>query len=136
VAVTAQTTWVLGVLGYDVRHVTHAKKAAERILLENRPVIAVHEGCNGINVWIIFTGFMIALRVFTRRTLVFWLCGTVILHLANLVRILLLFGVSLTHPEKVYFFHKYFFTAALYVVVFGLWYYWIKYGKAAGAKTS
>jgi hypothetical protein len=43
----------------------------------------------------------------------------------NLLRILLLYEVALHFPENLYFFHKFFFTGIIYLLVFILWYFWV-----------
>ena len=127
---THQSAFILGVCGYDVSTVTHHSKPAERILLDEKPILSVFEGCNGINVWIIFVGFLLAFGGFKKNVWIFIAIGTVIIYVINLGRILFLFFISLKFPDALYFFHKYFFTAGLYLVVFALWYYWIKrYGQ-------
>lgn len=126
VAVTNHSAFLLDLSGYDVKTILHQSKPAQRILHNERPVLSVFEGCNGINVWIIFTAFIIAFSKFSKKAIVFILAGTVVIYLANLGRIIFLFFISLSYPDAVYFFHKYFFTAGLYVVVFAMWYYWIK----------
>jgi exosortase family protein XrtF len=131
VSATHQATFLLHVAGYDVKNVRHSSKAAERILLVEKSVLSVYEGCNGINVWIIFVGFVFAFSGISWRVAAFLLVGSVIIHLANLGRIIFLFFISLNYPDALYFFHKYFFTAGLYLIVFVMWYYWItRYGKA------
>jgi len=126
---TDQSVFLLSCMGYDVASQTHASSPAERVLLDGHSILSVYEGCNGINVWIIFTGFMLAVARPDRKWLIFWLVGTALIHVANLGRIVALFFISLKYPEALYFVHKYLFTACLYAVVFGLWYLWIaRYG--------
>jgi exosortase family protein XrtF len=126
VAVTQHSTFILDLLGYEVNTIVHHSKPAQRILLDERPVLSVFEGCNGINVWIIFVAFTIAFSKFSRKVVIFILAGTAVIYLINQARIIFLFFISLAYPETLYFFHKYFFTAGIYLVVFAMWYYWIK----------
>ncbi len=131
VAVTHHSAALLKLVGYDVKTMVHHAKPAQRMLLNERPVLSVFEGCNGINVWIIFVAFVIAFSRLTKKTLIFILAGTGVIYLVNLARIIFLFFISLWYPNSVYFFHKYFFTAGIFLVVFAMWYYWIKtYGRA------
>jgi exosortase family protein XrtF len=126
VEVTRHSTFILDILGYEVSSVVHHSKPSQRILLDERPVLSVFEGCNGVNVWIIFVAFIIAFSKFSKKTLIFILGGTGVIYLVNQARIIFLFFISLAYPDALYFFHKYFFTAGIYLVVFGMWYYWIK----------
>jgi exosortase family protein XrtF len=133
--ITHHSAFILEVAGYEIHTITHHSRAAERILLGERAVLSVFEGCNGINVWIIFAAFIVAFSGVTKKVLVFVLAGTAIIYVVNLARIIFLFFISLHYPDALYFFHKYFFTAGIYAVVFAMWYYWIRnYGKAAQGK--
>lgn len=135
VSETHQSAFILSLTGYDdVRTIAHYSKPAERIFLGEKPVLAVYEGCNGINVWIIFAGFLVAFGGLKKNVWIFIGIGSVIIYVINLGRIIFLFLIALKYPDSLYFFHKYFFTAGLYVVVFGLWYFWIKrYGQRTQA---
>lgn len=93
---------------------------------DQKTVIAVFEGCNGINVMIVFLSFVIAFRGTVRTTLWFSLIGLVIIYLVNLMRIGMLYGVAIYFPNSMYFFHKYLFTGIIYGIVFFMWYLWIK----------
>jgi exosortase family protein XrtF len=122
-----QSAAILRVLGYPVTTTPHSTRPSERVLLDGHSILAVFEGCNGINVWIIFAGFMLALSKPGWRFAAFLLAGSVIIHLLNLGRILALFFVALEYPEALYFVHKYLFTAVLFGAVFAMWYLWIAY---------
>lgn len=89
-------------------------------------VINVFEGCNGVNVMIVYLVFLLAFSGKLKSTLSFLLAGIALLYLVNILRVMLLFQVSLHFPQQLYFFHKYLFTGILYLVVFTLWYAWVK----------
>jgi exosortase family protein XrtF len=98
-----------------------------------RTVIDVFEGCNGVNVMIVFASFLIAFRGSVKLTTLFLTVGLVIIHFVNLVRVVLLYLVEIHFPRYMYFFHKYFFTGCIYTIVFVMWYVWIKSIKREGA---
>lgn len=91
-----------------------------------RKVITVFEGCNGINVMIVFASFLIAFRGAIKRTVLFLAVGLVIIYFVNLLRVALLYLVEIHFPRYMYFVHKYFFTGCIYAIVFLMWYVWIK----------
>jgi exosortase family protein XrtF len=124
--VTNQTAFLLSACGWPV--VTHSNehKATTSIVYEGNGVLAVYEGCNGLNTMIIFLAFVFAFGAPTKRLIWFVPLGLLIIHLANLGRIGLLFVVSEYRPSYLYFTHKYLFTAVLYVVVFLLWVWWVR----------
>ena len=88
-------------------------------------VLNVFEGCNGLNVMIVFVAFMVAFGGPLRKMVWFIPASLIVIHIFNLLRIALLYYVA-THLEQYfYLFHKYLFTAILYAVVFALWVIWV-----------
>lgn len=123
--VAAQSTVILNVTGHQSEYadVPGARKVG---LSENgRVILNVFEGCNGINVMIVFVAFLIAFGGPLRRAVIFSLGGILIIHACNLLRIDLLFRLALNNSSHFYYYHKYVFTASLYLVVFGLWAFWV-----------
>jgi len=89
-------------------------------------IINVYEGCNSVNVMIVFTVFVIAFSGPKKIMGKFIVFGILMVYAMNLLRVTLLFWVAYYFPNSLYFFHKYFFTALIYAGVFVLWYMWIK----------
>ena len=92
----------------------------------SRNVLAIYEGCNGLNVMIIFLAFILAMGPYVKRMWWFIPAGLSVIHIMNLARIFGLFMVAVYLPEQFYFVHKYLFTAFLYVIVFLIWVLWIR----------
>lgn len=123
--VSEQSTGLLQLFGSDVSFSDDQTKPAIGILNGERVVLSVFEGCNGINVVIIFLSFLLAYGRPSRKLLWFIPLGLLLIHLTNLGRISLLYGVTIHLPGFMYFAHKYLFTAIIYIVVFALWYLWL-----------
>ncbi len=123
--VTQQTASALRTSGWDCEAHDLPGKATTYIELNNRAVISVFEGCNGLNVMIIFAAFLVAFGPITKSMAWFLPLGLLVIHLTNLGRIGLLFVVSLQLPDQFYFVHKYLFTAIIYVAVFLFWIWWV-----------
>lgn len=85
----------------------------------------IYEGCNGLNVMIVFVAFLFAFGGPLKRLVWFIPIGLLALHVANLGRLALLYFVTLHYEQYFYFVHKYFFTAILYLIVFILWIIWV-----------
>jgi len=130
--VSGQTAIALSACGWPTITRDNDRKPTTELVYDDNSVIAVYEGCNGLNVMIIFVAFLIAFGPLVKNLLWFIPLGIGILHGVNLARIGLLFWVSLYLPDFMYFTHKYFFTAILYVVVFVLWIAWVR--KVSSAK--
>ena len=123
--VTAQTSWFLNVLGYETSTDDHPDAPKIALRQAGEIVVNVYEGCNGINVIIVFTAFLFAFGGPARALGVFLPVGVLIIHIFNLLRIGLLFHLALSNSSQFYYYHKYFFTATLYLIVFGLWALWV-----------
>lgn len=124
--VTIQCGWILTITGWPSYALDHITKATTLIVYNEHARIAVYEGCNGINVMIIFVAFLLAFGPYIRALRWFIPAGLLVIHLANLARIIFLFWVAVYFPNYLYFLHKYFFTAIIYVVVFLLWILWVR----------
>lgn len=124
--VTDQTAWALSCSGWDTHTVYHKARPTTSIIFQENAVVSVYEGCNGLNVMIIFVAFLVALGPYTKVFYWFLPVGLVIIHVANLFRIGLLFLVTLYLPDFLYFAHKYLFTAVIYAVVFVMWIVWVR----------
>jgi exosortase family protein XrtF len=121
-----QTAAILTVCGWPTEIRDQPNKPNTRMIFEEKNILAVYEGCNGINVMIIFAAFVLSFGPLSKHMIWFIPVGLVIVHLMNLLRIGVLFFVAIYMKKYLYFTHKYLFTAILYVVVFALWVWWVK----------
>jgi len=132
ILVSNQTALTLNSLGWQCTTHEQRTKPTVTIAHEAKPVLSVYEGCNGINVMIIFVAFVIAFGPMIRAMMWFIPLGFFIIHLGNLLRLVLLFFVSQEFPGALYFSHKYLFTAFIYAVVFLLWMIWVNSFSLSG----
>lgn len=124
--VSAQTATALSLCGWPTTTYDYTQRPTSSLVYKGEGVIAVFEGCNGINTMIIFIAFLVAFGPFGKHMIWFIPAGIVIIHLMNLFRIGMLFIVSKYVPDAMYFTHKYLFTAFLYTVIFVLWLWWVR----------
>jgi exosortase family protein XrtF len=124
-AVTWQSSWCLNATGDATMIREHTERASIAIVKDNDPVISVFEGCNGLNVMIIFVAFVVAFGGPRKAMLWFIPAGLLIIHIVNLLRVVLLYITAIHFEFYFYYVHKYFFTAVLYVIVFILWTIWV-----------
>jgi exosortase family protein XrtF len=135
--VTAQTSWCLDKTGYDTA--LQAIQGQRKIAMKEAGdvVLFVYEGCNGVNVMIVFIAFLFAFGGPPKSLAIFLPLGLLIIHVFNLLRIGLLYHLALNNSLQFYYYHKYFFTAILYIVVFGLWALWvIRFNERRSLKTT
>ncbi len=126
ILVTNQTSWVLNRFGENTQ--TRLKEGAPTvsILKDSRIALGVFEGCNSINVMIVFVAFLFAFKGSWKSMAWFLPLGLVLIYIANLVRVILLYYVAEYWRQYFYYIHKYLFTAVIYLIVFILWWWWIE----------
>lgn len=116
---------IVNALGWDAHAVPNPGGPTIRMMNGDRIILNVFEGCNGINVMIVFLAFVLAFGGLLRKMAWFIPMGLMAIHLFNLFRILLLYFLANSNSTYFYYFHKYLFTAVIYGVVFLLWWLWI-----------
>lgn len=126
VSVTHQSSKIISLIGWKTETMNIPKKPTTSIVFNGNGIVSVYEGCNGINVAIIFLSFLFAFGPYNKALAWFAPVGLVVIHLTNLGRIIGLFFVVIYMPSAVYFSHKYLFTAVIYAVVFTLWLVWLR----------
>jgi exosortase family protein XrtF len=125
--ISEQVAFILTKVGWFTTTYDSLKKPTTILNYNNDEVLAVYEGCNGLNTMIIFLAFLFAFGPLKKKAIIwFGLLGLVIIHVANILRIFLLFFVAEFKPNLMYVTHKYFFTAVLYIVIFLLWIWWVR----------
>jgi exosortase family protein XrtF len=111
----------------NIFSITDSVSAMVSLQLDSASVVKVYEGCNGINVMIVYASFLLAFKGTFRSTVYFMLAGLLLIYGMNLMRVALLFEVAYYFPDQLYFFHKFFFTGLIYLVVFAIWFFWINH---------
>lgn len=131
-----------GLLGYQTQIVEddHLRRESlpeqtyDSLWFDDIYAVSVEEGCNGLNVMILFVSFVIAFGGSWRAMLWFIPAGLLFIHLANLGRLLFLSLMNVEWGGRgFHFFHKYGFTAVLYLAILVLWYLWVMYLNAKKA---
>lgn len=124
--VAVQVNGIAQTLGYD----------ANLWYPEDQPLVVVYikgfendnvtfyEGCNGINIMILFLSFVFAFGNNIKARLWFMPTGLVAIHLFNLARLSSLTIMATLSHSVFHFFHKFAFTGVIYAFVLLLWYLW------------
>ena len=124
--VSHQTAGILTVTGYSTLAVPSDSGPTIVLNWGDKRILAVYEGCNGVNVMIVFLAFMVGIGPYSKKFLWFVVAGLTLIHVMNLLRLLGLCLIALHLPEQFYFVHKYLFTSVLYVVIFSCWLLWFR----------
>lgn len=123
--VSSQSALLANGMGYEAQAVPNPDGPTIRMMSGDRVILNVFEGCNGLNVVIVFLAFILAFGGSVRKRGWFIPAGILVIHLFNLGRIMILYFLSYTGSNYFHYFHKYFFTAVIYGAVFFLWWLWI-----------
>lgn len=131
---TKQAGWILKMGGepVEVKHKENSRSVS--LIRQGDVVVNVFEGCNGINVAIVFIAFIVAFGGKFRNMLWFVPMGLFLIHLFNLGRLSGLYLVAQYLPDYFYYVHKYAFTASLYLIVLLLWLWWVEGLNKTGLK--
>lgn len=124
--VTRQTSAILNVLGEETTTFPRPGSPSISILVDMRTALNVYEGCNGINVMIVFVAFIFAFGGKMKRIAWFIPVGILIIYISNLFRVTGLYFIAEYWNKYFYYIHKYVFTGFLYLIVFILWWVWIE----------
>jgi exosortase family protein XrtF len=83
--------------------------------------------CNAVTLFAFFALFIIAFPGPGKHKLWFIPIGMMIIHIANLLRVMALTIISFYKPEYLAFNHTYTFTVLVYAIIFGLWMWWVNF---------
>ena len=123
--VANQTEYLLNDFGYQAKTIAHSDEASMKLIINNKYVARVIEGCNSVSVIILFVSFMIAFAGRFKRTFLYTLSGVVLIYAVNLARIVIL-SIGLYHyPWRRDILHTVIFPMIIYGMVFILWMFWV-----------
>lgn len=109
---------------------THINMESDHVILlldaGNYRGIWVGDECNGFKLFSIFSIFIIAFPGKISSKIWFIPLGLILIHLANVFRIMALVLINNYYPEYLDFNHLYTFTVFVYAIIFLLWYIWAK----------
>lgn len=125
-AVTRQTSYILNLFGEETTVAPNPAKPSVSVQVGLRSALNVYEGCNGLNVMIVFVAFMMAFGGNKKKLAWFIPLGIVLIHLANLGRVVGLYYVAEYWQQYFYYIHKYAFTGIIYLFVLALWWWWVE----------
>ena len=134
--VAHQVHQFLMLLDYQSSLTIHSSQPAIKLYLQHVYVARVVEGCNALSVIILFAAFIVAFAGKLKPTILYILCGSLLIHFLNVIRIALLSIALLHYPEQGSLLHGVVFPLFIYGVVFGLWVIWVNKFSNHAAKTS
>ncbi len=123
--VAYQSEAILNTVGYETEVLQHPDEPSMKLIVNGNYLGRVIEGCNSINVIILFVSFIIAFSGKLKTTLFYILSGSVLIYVVNLFRIVFM-SIGLYHyPEYKDILHDIIFPGIIYGLVFSLWIFWV-----------
>jgi exosortase/archaeosortase family protein len=122
------SVWGLRAIGWQAGVATDMPNL---LLLNGQPTVVVGAPCDGLVLYVLLVGFVLAYPGPTQRRLWFIPAGIAALWLLNVIRIM---ALALNHrysPETFDFDHHYAFSAVAYAALGGLWLLWTRQAPAA-----
>ena len=120
-----QSESLLDALGYDASIEAHPNEPSMKLIINNKYVARVIEGCNSVSVIILFVSFIIAFAGRLKPTIIYLLAGSVLIYAINLLRIVILSIGLFHHPWRRNILHSIIFPLIIYGMVFLLWMVWV-----------
>ncbi len=116
----AFSKWILESLGYTVF------TGAERVIgVDGTGGLWIGDNCNGVALFALFSGFVIAYKGKVKYKLIYLIVGVLSIQLLNVFRVVAL-GILDTHSRAwTEFNHTYTFTIVIYAYIFMLWMIWV-----------
>lgn len=92
-----------------------------RINFHNHKSMNIADGCNGLELFVLYVGFLLCMPASISRKLFFIAIGIPILHLANVLRCFGLVELQIYLARYFEFAHHYVFKIVVYGIIFLLW---------------
>jgi exosortase family protein XrtF len=124
--VAKQTVSMIEFLGYDAEIEQHQDELSIKILVNNKYVSKVIEGCNSISIIILFLAFIIAFSGRLLPTIIYGIVGSALIYVINIFRIAVISIEILKYPKYQEFFHGILFPVIIYGMVCLLWLIWVR----------
>lgn len=115
---------ILELLGFRLIEQPLYNEAIRTMGIDGSHGVWIGDPCNGLTLFALFTGFIIAYPGPLIRKLIYIPIGIIIIHFMNVLRIVSLSVITLYAPEYLEINHTYTFTILVYTCVFILWIIW------------
>ena len=131
ILVAKQSNKLINFFGYQGSVEPHDAEPTMKLIVNEKYVGRVLEGCNSISVLILFATFVLSFTGRLKNSIWFVLVGSVIIYLTNVFRVAVI-GIALYKwPQYQEFLHQILFPAMIYGMVFLFWMLWVnKFSKS------
>jgi exosortase family protein XrtF len=120
-----QTRALLESADYRAFIIPHPDEPSLKLIINEKYVARIIEGCNSLSVIILFASFIIAFSGKSKATFFYILSGSVLIYSVNLIRVVILAAGLYHYPWRKDILHTVIFPAIIYGMVFILWVIWV-----------
>lgn len=103
----------------------HQKEPSVKLFYKGKYISRIIEGCNALSVIILFISFVISFTGKFKKTILFIIFGSILIHILNVGRIALLSVALYNFPQYEHLLHGVIFPLFIYGIVFLLWVIWV-----------
>ena len=121
-----QAAFALRLFGYKI-YQQQEDQDMQLMGIDGGHPIWIGSPCNAMTLFAFFTLFVIAFPGNIKNKLWFVPLGIILIHLANLLRVIGLTLINYYKPQYLDFNHTYTFTIFVYAIIFALWMWWVNY---------
>lgn len=105
--------------------IPHPDESSLKLIINEKYVARIIEGCNSLSIIILFASFIIAFSGKPKTTFFYILSGSVLIYVTNLIRVVILAAGLYHYPWRKDILHTVIFPAIIYGMVFLLWVFWV-----------
>lgn len=108
---------------------TNVGEDGSAIILDGKKAVSIARQCNGLELIVLYLGFIICLPSAFKRMLIFSVVGLTVIYILNVIRTALLAAMYHHDHSLTNFAHHYVFKIIIYAVVFLGWMLYMKQNK-------
>ena len=91
------------------------------VYFNDRSIVSIEDPCNGLELIILYAGFIVAMPATVRRKIWFIIGGTIAIYIVNVLRCAGVAYALIYYPDQADFAHHYLFTFVVYGLIIALW---------------
>ncbi len=119
------SAYFLRSIGYTIEQQYLVNGCEALLLFENHGSLCIGSGCSGLELFLLFFGFILLMKGRLKDKLWFVPAGFLAILVLNIIRIIVLSVIFYYKPDYLEFNHKYTFVIVVYGAIFGLWVLWV-----------
>lgn len=93
----------------------------QKIFFHQTNVVSIEDGCNALELFVLYAGFIICMPARTLRKTLFIVGGIIAIYITNVIRCASVAYIIIYHPRYADFAHHYVFTFVVYGLIIALW---------------